>query len=181
VDLEDLPLEERIWIVLSTSHCLAALGRRAGRISELFRSQTSRRIPVAAVAREYLGVSVRQIWRWRKLGLFGAVRQGKARGLERKAVLEFLQVLAEADQQHRDVGFRVRLPGRPRTAQKKIRHAVGAGLLKQRLDPAGFAAAAGVSRSSVWRAINRGQLEYYRPSPHRVILGKKPKRPLTKK
>ena len=67
--------------------------------------------------------------------------------------------------------------GRRDTAQRKIREACWKGIDGQGLNPRQYAGLIGVSRSSVLRAIESHVLDTWNPTPHRTLIGKRPRTP----
>jgi hypothetical protein len=65
--------------------------------------------------------------------------------------------------------------GRPDKARRKIREARQRGVDGQGMNPRQFALAVGVSRASVLRAIASGDLMAWNPTPHRTLIGRRPR------
>jgi len=150
--------------------------------SRILRLQFSREprkiVPVAWLAREF-GVSTRLLWRWIGDDLLRKAKGGVGckRGVSRSEVKRFLKALEKAMESSFEFGWIESRAGRPDTAQQRIRDARRNGLSGQGMNPRQFALAVGVSRSAVWRAIESGLLDAWRPTPHRTLIGKRPRKP----
>ena len=189
----------KIQILYPYSSALQRVERRLEFLRRDLGGDPRKVIPVAALARKF-DISTRLLWKWIADGLLGAVR-GKPkenefrmkRGIPKKSALQFLKHLEDAAGVERDAlaewgedrrflprdRFRpevISRAGRPDTARRKIRAACRRGLDGQGKNPREFGEAAGVSRSAVWRAIEAGVLAAWHPTPHRTLIGRRPKK-----
>lgn len=189
---------EKIQIQYRYSSVMHRVGGSLEFLRKDLRRDERKTIPVAVLARKF-DVSTRLFWKWIADGLLSAVR-GKQdenqfqikRGVPKRAALTFLKHLQEAadlasdgfqwqsdfaDYPLRD-RFRVEVDsraGRPNTTMTKIRDARRKGFDGQGMNPRQFGEAVGVSRSAVWRAIKSGELASWNPTPHRILIGRRPR------
>lgn len=189
---------EKVQIQYRYSSALHRVGGSLEFLRKDIRRDQRKTIPVAVLARKF-DISTRLLWKWIADGLLSAVR-GKQnenqfqrkRGVPKRAALNFLKHLQEAadfasDCSHWQSDFTDYLPrdrfraaidsraGRPDTAMTKIRDARRKGFEGQGMNPRQFGEAVGVSRSAVWRAIKAGELAAWNPTPHRVLIGRRPR------
>ncbi len=156
----------------------SAAARRAAASADLLKAEIAtegrRVVPVARFAR-LCGISERLAWQWVAAGLITKNREGKA-GLLRGSVVGFLKLLREADEFFEYAQFHSQA-GRPVSAMRKIPSYLSRDAkVLQGMNPRQAAVHLGVSRGTILRAIRHGRLESYRPTPHRILIGRKPRK-----
>jgi hypothetical protein len=139
--------------------------------------------PVTRVAGLF-GVSKRLLWIWIKAGFLRTQKpppgSPKKKGIARSEVKGFLKRLQEGAALLGNFNHLSSGAGRPDAAMRKIRDVRIGGSRVHGLTPREFATLAGVSRSSVLRAIHVNRLDAWQPTPCRYRIGWKP-RPAKKK
>ena len=131
-------------------------------------------IPVARLAR-LCGVSVRVAWQYVSAGFVKRNNIGKP-GLTRASVIRFLRELEQLHSLASAAHFQSRA-GRPAAAMAKIpaKWSQDAKDL-QGMTPREAAERLGISRASVLRAIAARRLAAWRPTPHRMLIGERPRK-----
>ena len=175
-------LSTRILVQLRSSPALRRIARDAEYYRQMIDSDPREVIPVAVMARIF-GVSERLLWNWIEAGLLRTQKPKPfhKRGVSKHAVLRFLNRLErDAEDSFDDYeSVFVSPAGRPNNAMRKI---WGTLFKTSGLTPREFATRAGVSRTTVMRAIHEGALNAWNPTPRRYILGVRPRfRKKTKK
>jgi hypothetical protein len=190
---------DEILVSYGYSSALQRVGCRLEYVRKGIRRDPRKVIPVAALARTF-DISPRLLWKWIADGWIGRVRgeekpgeMKRRRGVPKRAALQFLTHLERPASLYDDSNShfgghgddddwspRSRVDsraGRPDTAQQKIREARRMGIDGQGMNPRQFAEAVGVSRSAVWRAIHARTVDWWNPTPHRTLIGKRPRTP----
>lgn len=162
--------------LIRTSALAREVFRNRRWIQKRLNSENRRVWPVAKVARIF-GVSERLLWNWIESGLLRTQRPQPfhKRGISKPAAVRFLKLLEKEGDEcgFGDYGSIFGSPaGRPDIAMRKIRRAWHG---SNGLTPCQFAGRAGVSRTTVMRAIHDGDLNAWNPTPRRYVLGRRPR------
>lgn len=145
---------DRIDHLLSGSRAAHAVRERQSEIEAGLREAKCKVWPVARVARLF-GVSVRLLWQWIETGMIATYRRPTPhhrKGITAAAIREFLGCL-----ERQGLCVRPRRQCR-RPAWEKCQQAFRALAEDELLTPREFAAHAGVSVATVWRATRTGNL-----------------------
>jgi hypothetical protein len=163
-------ISDRIITTHEYSSAMRHVGDRSNSLRAELRHDSRMLIPVAELARKF-DISTRLLWKWIQDGLLkkrATTAFYQKHGVTKTEVIKFLKRLEEAKSLCFHPGVvRSRAGRHPKVIQKMSR-VCGEG---KGMNPREFARLAGVSRSSVLRAIKMGDVPAWNPTPHRWIIG----------
>jgi hypothetical protein len=154
------------------------VARNADVLYELVKRDPRKILPATKLARSF-SVSVRLLNKWTERGFLKREKRNESyrKGIAKNEAVRFLNRLKKVERDLVNYDFDLSPPaaGRPQSAMRKIRAArrtVGFG---HGTVPREFAGRVGVSRASVMRAIKDGILQAWNPTPHRFVIGTRPR------
>jgi len=161
------PKADSVLELLGHSAKAHELAQRAGETLETLARDCREIIPTAQAAR-MLGVSVRLLWDWIKVGALATFRHRegsrKRSGITKKALREFLRELGNK------AWTEAPTKERRRPAEERCMKVFRALAKDQDLSPREMAAKAGVSASTVYLLVREGCLSVWHPTSRRARI-----------